>query len=563
MMPGDTLLIEILSLMAVAVTAATLFSRLGLGAILGYLVGGALIGPFGLGLIKSPEGIAHLGEFGVVFLLFLIGVELKPSRLWVMRRHVFGLGSAQLLITGALLSLLAAFGLGLGIGPAVIIGFGLALSSTAFGVQLMATKGQLSSQWGRASFSVLLFQDLAVVPLLALVPALGHAEFTLSMSLGLAFLESVAILAAAIIGGRLLINPVISLVASSRTPEVFTALALLLVLGFGWLMEHAGLSMAMGAFLAGVLLADSAYRHQIELDIQPFRGLLLGLFFISVGMGLDIRVLTVHTGTILTLLTVLLALKAVIVTLLMRLSKLTLPDAIKAGALLSQAGEFGFVLFAYAKAEGVMTPDLTDTLTAVIALGMGLTPLLVMLAERLAPRAAPAPAPEVETERDGHVLIAGFGRVGETVARMLKELGLPATAIDLDPDNVARARALGIGAYYGDASRAEILNAVGAKNATLLVLTMRDPKTVEHTLEAAQRQFPSLPVHARAHDLDTADRLLGKGARHTVPETLESSLQLGAEVARAGGAEADHVQALLNSLRAGDYHAFRTATGAE
>ncbi|WP_417451391.1 monovalent cation:proton antiporter-2 (CPA2) family protein, partial [Kordiimonas sp.] len=318
-MHQDAMLIEILALMAVAVLSATIFARLGFGAILGYLVGGMLIGPWGLGLIHDPTQIAHLGEFGVVFLLFLIGIELKPARLWVMRRQVFGLGSAQLLLTGAVLSFIAYAALPLEPATAALVGLGLALSSTAFGIQLLAAKNQLSSQWGRAGFSILLLQDLAVVPLLALVPLLAKGEATVGASLGLAILETMAILAGVVIAGRLAINPLFRMVAANKTPEVFTGFALLLVLGFGWFMESIGLSMAMGAFIAGLLMSESEFRHQVEVDIMPFRGLLLGLFFMAVGMGINFGALATQTWLILAMLAGLLTVKAVIITALVRL----------------------------------------------------------------------------------------------------------------------------------------------------------------------------------------------------------------------------------------------------
>ncbi|TNE60922.1 MAG: potassium transporter KefB [Alphaproteobacteria bacterium] len=566
-MPHDTSLIDILTLMAVAIGAATLFSRLGLGAILGYLVAGAVIGPWGLKLVTNPESIAHLGEFGVVFLLFLIGIELKPSRLWVMRKQVFGLGSLQLVLTGLVLTGLAHMGLGLATGPAIVAGFGLALSSTAFGLQLMAAKGQLATQWGRASFSILLLQDLAVVPLLALVAALGEGQFTLSASVGLAFLETLAVVAGALIAGRFLINPLFRMVATVKIPEIFTGTALLLVLGFGWLMEAAGLSMAMGAFMAGILLADSEYRHQVEIDIQPFRGLLLGLFFMSVGMGINIGALASQTGLILGMLALLLLIKAAVIISVLRVGGLGLPEGIRAGLLLAQAGEFGFVLFAVAVAEGVLPTALSEALVSVIALSMAVTPLMVMASDFLAGRMAPVPkradsTVDTREECPSRVLVAGFGRVGETVAHMLKALDVPFTAIDLDPVNVERAKALGFDAYYGDASRADILKAVGAGSACLLVLTMASPKAVERTLVAARRQFPHMAVHARAHDIKGANSLMAAGAAHTVPETLEASLQMAAGAARATGAEAGHVATLLDELRATGYRALGTgATG--
>jgi len=558
-MHENAMLIEILSLMAVAVIAATIFSRLGLGAILGYLVGGMLIGPSGLGLITNPAQIAHIGEFGVVFLLFLIGIELKPARLWVMRRQVFGLGSAQLLITGAVLWGVVQYGLQLDTAQSALVGFGLALSSTAFGIQLLASKNQLSSQWGRAGFSILLLQDLAVVPLLALVPILVKGDATIGASFGIALLETMAILTGVIIAGRLAINPLFRLVAAGRTPEVFTGFALLLVLGFGWLMESIGLSMAMGAFIAGLLMAESEFRHQVEVDIQPFRGLLLGLFFMSVGMGINISTLVDQTGLILIGLLVLLTLKAVIITGLVRIMKQPLGEAIKVGGLLAQSGEFGFVLFTYAQLEGLLEGPLVEMLSAVIALSMAATPLLFLLGERLARRVArdtgtpPSVAPQEDDKK--HIVIAGFGRVGDTIARILSDLELPFTAVDLNPEHVKRARKAGHTAIYGDAARPEILRAVGAGKAAMLVITVDDPKASERMIVCAKRECPTLPIFVRTHNNTAAKALRKLGAMHAVPETLEASLSLGAEVARAMCADEADIQTVVTALRSDDYRA--------
>jgi monovalent cation:proton antiporter-2 (CPA2) family protein len=557
----DPFLVEILSLMAVAIGAATVFGRLGFGTILGYLVGGMLIGPWGLGLVTSAEKIAHLGEFGVIFLLFLIGIELKPARLWVMRRLVFGLGLAQLLVCGAILSVLAAAFFALEPGPLAIIGLGLALSSTAFGIQLLASKNQLSSQWGRAGFSILLVRDLAVVPLLALVPILGRGEVTFGVSIGLAMLETIAILIGVVAIGRLAINPLFRLVATTRTPEVFTGFALLLVLGFGWLMGEIGLSMAMGAFLAGLLMAESEFRHQVEVDIQPFRGLLLGLFFISVGMGINFGAILDNLGTVLALLAVLLLVKALVITGLVRAMGYRLAEGLKVGALLAQAGEFGFVLFTYARTEGVLAGEVVEVLNAAIALSIAVTPLVFAGGEWLARRAstdAPQAAPEpqeVDTRPRDHVIIAGFGRVGETLARILLDLKIEFIAIDMDPMNVKKARDMGFNAIYGDASRPLILDAAGAEQAAILTITVDDTKAAERTIIGAGRDFPAIPIYARTHNASSAQALKAMGAAHTVPETLEASLSLGAEVARARGANEDNIRAILRALRADDYDA--------
>lgn len=564
-MPHDTMLLEILALMAVAVVAATIFSRLGMGAILGYLMGGVLIGPWGLELITNPAQIAHLGEFGVVFLLFLIGIELKPARLWVMRRQVFGLGTAQVLVTGFLLALLAKMLLGLDLGPASLVGLGLALSSTAFGIQLLAAKKQLSVQWGRLGLSILLLQDIAVVPLLALVPLLAAGEATVGASLGYALLKTFVILAGTVVAGRLAINPMFRLVASNNTPEVFTGFALLLVLGFGWLMDSIGLSMAMGAFIAGLLMAESEFRHQVEVDIQPFRGLLLGLFFLSVGMSINLGTLSVQTNMIMMVLAVLLVTKAAVIVALVRMMKHTLPEAIKVGALLAQSGEFGFVLFTYARAEGVLEGPLVEMLMAVIALSMAITPLLyaggMMLARRLSHEMAVGPtSPENPVAAQKQVIIAGFGRVGKAVSRILTDLDIPFTIIDLDPRHIKDAGEAGFDAVYGDAARAEILRAAGAPEAALLAITIDDPRAVERMIRSAKLECPGLPTYVRVHDNSVAGKMRALGASHTVPETLEASISLGAEVARALDADEDDIRTVVKILRSDDYRALAGGT---
>ncbi|WP_041795855.1 monovalent cation:proton antiporter-2 (CPA2) family protein [Pararhodospirillum photometricum] len=556
-MGHDTALIEILTLLTAAIAAATVFTRLRLGPILGYLVAGVILGPSGAGVITEPELVAQVGHFGVVFLLFLIGIELKPSRLWVMRRLVFGLGTAQVGLTGAVLGGLAFVALPVAWEGALVVGLGLALSSTAFSLQIMAERNQLASHWGRAAFSVLLLQDLAVVPLLALVPLLAHSAAAMPAGeiVG-AIARTIAVVGGVIVGGRVILGPLLKLVAANQSAEVFTGFALLLVLGVGWLMETVGLSMALGAFLAGLLLADSEYRHQVELDLQPFRGLLLGLFFMSVGMELDLGALLRTLPLVGAILAGVLAIKALMLGALGRLWGLDRAEAARLGLVLAQAGEFGFVLFAFAIAQGLFSPSLGATLVSVIALSMACTPLLALAGDLLAPRLktpVPVPALTPDDTAAAPVLIAGFGRVGETVARFLVHVGVPCRAIDLNPDNVQRGRRDGLKVYYGDASRPEILRALGADSARLLVITLDTAAVAERTVQSARRHFPHLPVHVRARDRATSAHLLGLGAALAVPETLESSLRLGAEAAKAGAANPEDVTKLLRDLRQNNY----------
>ncbi len=372
-------IVDIVVLLAAAVIAVPLFQRLGLGAVLGFLVAGAVIGPWGLGFISAVDEIRHLAEFGVIFLLFIIGIELKPSRLWVMRRSVFGLGTAQVLITGTVITLVA-LAFGIPMRSALIVGFGLALSSTAFGLQILSDKGELGTGYGRSAFAILLLQDLAVVPLMALLPLLAQRELTITQDLELAALESVIIIVGVFILGRILLRPLLQLVAKSRrNPEIFTASGILIVLGAAWLTDWAGLSMALGAFLGGLLLADSRYRHQIMADIQPFRGLLLGLFFMSVGMSINFGLLGRQGFLVMGLVGGLLLLKAAFLWGLCRITGRPHSESVHVALLLAQAGEFGFILFGLANMLGLMGGELYQLLLLTVALSMAATPLLVQL----------------------------------------------------------------------------------------------------------------------------------------------------------------------------------------
>ena len=372
-------IVDILVLLAAAVIAVPLFQRLGLGAVLGFLVSGALVGPWGLGYIVAVDEIRHLAEFGVVFLLFVIGIEMKPSRLWVMRRSVFGLGTAQVLVTGVVITLLA-LAFEMPTRSALIVGFGLALSSTAFGLQILSDKGQLGTPYGRTSFAILLLQDLAIVPLMALLPLLAQRELSITEDVELAALEAVAIIVGVFILGRLLLRPALQIVARNRrNPEIFTATGIFLVLGAAWLTDWAGLSMALGAFLGGLLLADSRYRHQIMADIQPFRGLLLGLFFMSVGMSINFGLLGQQGFLVAGLVGGLLLLKALLLWVLCRITGRSNTESVQVALLLAQAGEFGFILFGLANMLGVLDGELFQLLLVTIALSMAATPLLTKL----------------------------------------------------------------------------------------------------------------------------------------------------------------------------------------
>jgi monovalent cation:proton antiporter-2 (CPA2) family protein len=442
-------IVDILILLTGAVIAVPLFQRLGLGVVLGFLVAGATIGPWGFGFISAVDEIRHLAEFGVVFLLFVIGIELKPSRLWVMRRSVFGLGTAQVLITGAIITLVV-LGLGISMRSALVVGFGLALSSTAFGLQMLGEKGEFGTAHGRSAFAIPLLQDLAIVPLMALLPLLAQQELSITQDVELAALESVGIIVGVFVLGRIFLRPVLRFVARSRrNPEIFTATGILLVLGAAWLTDWAGLSMALGAFLGGLLLADSRYRHQIMADIQPFRGLLLGLFFMSIGMTINFGLLGQLGFQVVGLVGGLLLLKATVLWVLCRITGSTQAESMRVALLLAQGGEFGFILFGLANMLGVMGDDLYQLLLLTIALSMAATPLLVKLSPLLertqssAPPTTNPPSEPIPISRN-HVIVAGFGRVGNTLARNLAKAGIPYLVLEVNSARVAKSTGFGL-----------------------------------------------------------------------------------------------------------------------
>ena len=552
-------IVDILILLTAAVIAAPLFQRLGLGAVLGFLVAGAVVGPWGLGFIAAVDEIRHLAEFGVIFLLFIIGIELKPSRLWVMRRSVFGLGTAQVLITGTVITLVA-LALEMPTRSALVVGFGLALSSTAFGLQILADKGELGTAYGRSAFAILLLQDLAIVPLIALLPLLATQELTITQDVELAALESVLIIVGVFILGRILLRPVLKLVAGSRrNPEIFTATGILLVLGAAWLTEWAGMSMALGAFLGGLLLADSRYRHQIMADIQPFRGLLLGLFFMSVGMSINFGLLGQQGLLVAGLVGSLLLLKAALLWLLCRITGRSHSESVHVALLLAQAGEFGFILFGLANMLGLMDVELYQLLLLTIALSMVATPLLVKLSPWLGQALASTPPATTHQTKPipashNHVIVAGFGRFGNYLARNLAKAGVPYLVLEVNPARVARAHALDYPVFYGDASRIEVLRSAGAANASMVVFAMDHMESIGQAVVMVREAFPDLPVYARAWDLRMAQRLLSLGVTYAIPETMATGLQLSRDVLQASGVSSEVTARLVDEGHGGERH---------
>ncbi len=524
--------------LSAAVIAVPLFKKLRFGAVLGYLAAGIVIGPHALGLVSDVDNILHFSELGVVLLLFIIGLELQPSRLWVLRKSVFGLGGAQVVVTAALLGLIV-YSLGLTPESALIAGLGLSLSSTAFVLQILAEKNQLTTRHGRASFAILLFQDLAVIPMLALIPLLAAKGITSSqVSPGFAALKALAVVAAVIIGGRFLLRPVFRAIAASRIQEVFTAAALLVVIGTSLLMQLAGLSMSLGAFIAGVLLADSEYRHELEANIEPFKGLLLGLFFIAVGMSANLNLVASYPFAILAAVIIMMAIKSAAVFVLGRLSGCSNESARNLAVSLCQGGEFAFVLFGVAAALQIMDKTVADMLIVVVTVSMALTPVFFSLNEAIEKRwlrSGKPPDFDKIDEGENRVIIAGFGRVGQIVGRILRLRKIHFTALEMSQEQVDVVRRFGNKVYYGDASRLDLLRAAKADKAEIFVLAIDDVASSLKTAATVKKHFPNLAIYARARNRFHAYQLMDIGVDGLIRETLLSSLDLAKQVLQGLG----------------------------
>lgn len=516
--------------------AVPLFKRLGLGAILGYVAAGAAVGPFGLGLLADVAAVRHVSELGVVLLLFVIGLELNPRRLWRLRGEIFGLGLAQVAATGAALGL-ALWALSGRGGAALVVGLALALSSTAFGVQLLRERRLLSTPLGDRALSILLLQDMAVVPLLALAAVAGGARAGLTA-------EGAAVAAAALGGlvlvGRFGLKHAFRLIARVKADEIFTAAALLVVALAALAMQWAGLSPALGAFLAGVLLAGTEFRHQLESDIEPFRTLFLGLFFVGVGMSVDWTVAAAFWAPVVFGALGLFALKGAILWGLARAAGSSSEDALRIGAALGQAGEFGFVVFALARGDGLLSPTEESALTVAVALSMALTPLALGLADRAIARRARARGGEDEpaaapVARPSRVIVAGFGRVGQVVARIMRMRGHSVTLIDNSPRRIRLARTFGSEVFYGDATRPDVMRAAGAEEAEAVFYCIDDREGMKLAVERLKARWPHLKLFAAAYDRFQDIELRTAGADVVVRETRESAMLLAAEALRAFG----------------------------
>ncbi|SHH14518.1 glutathione-regulated potassium-efflux system protein KefC [Massilia sp. CF038] len=531
------LLLNALVYLAAAVVAVPVAKRLGLGAVLGYLIAGIAIGPWGLRFIGEVEDILHFSEFGVVLLLFLIGLELEPKRLWAMRRPIFGSGAAQVLGVATALTL-AAMLAGIGWKVAIIAALGLSLSSTAIALATLEERNLKGTATGDASFAILLFQDIAAIPMIAIVPLLGAASERGDGMDMVDALKIVAVIATLLLSGRYLIRPALRAIAKSGLREIFTAFSLLLVISIALLMQWVGLSMALGAFIAGVLLADSEYRHALETDLEPFKGLLLGLFFIAVGMSIDFGVFMAQPWLILGLVAAFLVIKTAVLYGLAKLIGIPRSQQALFAFLLSQGGEFAFVVFGAAQAARVFTDSVGAILIVVVALSMVCTPLLLIAHDRfIAPlhRADKRREADQIEQNDGHVIIAGFGRFGQIVGRLLKANGIKLTVLDHDPDQIDLLRKFGNKVFYGDVTRIDLLHASGAASARALVVAIDDIDDSLKLVDAVRRTFPDLPIMARARNVSHLFDLKDRGVTIIERETFEAALMLGRQVLRELG----------------------------
>lgn len=544
-------LTPVVTLLAAAVLAVPLFRRLGLGSVLGYFCAGLAIGPFGLALFTDPAAILHVSELGVVMFLFIIGLEMKPKRLWALRGEIFGLGLLQVAVCAALLTGAAIM---FGIPPLVafIAGTGFVLSSTAVVVQVLEERGEIATPHGQQAVSILLLEDLAIVPLLALVAFLTPA----ATGDGPAW-QSIAIAAAAIAAllaaGRWLLDPMLALLARSRTREVMTAGALLVVLGAALLMDRSGLSMAMGAFFAGVLLSGSSYRHQIETDVEPFKGILLGLFFLAVGMSLDLAVIARDWQLIGALLGAFMLVKAIGIFTVARLTGSTARQSIMRVALFAQGGEFAFVLYAAALSGGLFDTATNARFSAVIILSMALTPLVLLIVERLLPRtSASADGLAPATDLHGCALVIGFGRFGQIASQALLARGIEVSLIENDPDRIREAARFGFQVFYGDGTRLDILRASGAGEAAVVLVCIDDVEATNHIAALVRAEFPLTRLLVRAWDRGHAIDLVRAGVDYQLRETYESALAFGAAALGYLGVPAQETDELIADLRRRD-----------
>jgi monovalent cation:proton antiporter-2 (CPA2) family protein len=559
---------EIVVFLIAAGIAVPALSRLRISPVLSYLLVGAVIGPFGLGLLAADfpwlgvatitdlEGVRALAELGVIFLLFVIGLELSIERLWAMRRLVFGLGSLQIIVTAIVIGAIA-WGFGNSAGAAIVLGACLSLSSTAIVMQLLLEQRRLGTPLGRTSFSILLMQDLAVVPILFVVGVLGaRAGGDVGLALAVALLRALAVITIVYLVGRLVVRPLFRMVARTRSAELFMAATLLMIIGTATITASAGLSMALGAFLAGLLLAETEYRHEIDVYIEPFKGLLLGLFFMSVGMGIDYRIVLDEPFWIGASVVGLFVVKSTITALLCLAFRMPRHVSLEAGLLLGQGGEFAFVVVGLAMALGLLPSDAGQFMLIVAGLTMLVTPFVAASASRFADRLrkrGEGANDELDSVDlgglEGHIVIVGFGRVGRTIAAVLDTEAVPYIALDLDAVNVSASRERKLPVFFGDGARVEMLRRVHLDKAAAMVVTLDDAEKADNVVRIVKSRWPAVPIHARAKHRDHAVRLLALGTDHVVPETLEASLQLAGRLLQNLGTADDVVQQRLDVQR--------------
>ena len=546
-----------LVLLTAAVLSVPIARRLGLSAIVAYLIAGIVIGPHGLAAFGTPESIIPVSELGVVMLLFLIGLELELGRLVALRRAIFGLGAAQLALTALAIGALAYLVGLVDWRGAVVAGVALAMSATAIALEILEERGQLQQDYGQRAFAILLFQDMAVVPLLAALPLLAQAGGSTHTNIGDG-LRAVALIVGAIllivVAGRYLLNPFFRLLAQTGSREVMTAAALLVVLGAALIMQKAGMSMALGAFLAGVLLAESNYRHELEADIEPFRGLLLALFFMGIGMSIDLAIVRANVWLILVAAVVITALKAAIVWLLFRATCVREADALRAGSVLTAAGEFAFVLIPLGGSLGVLDPRQASILTAVAAITMLLGPLVATLTEALLRRFKPLDAREADDFSDarGSVLVIGFGRFGQIVSQCLLAEAIDVTTIDNDPGMIQDAAGFGFKVYYGDGTRLDVLRAAGAGDARLIAVCIDNREAASRVVDLVHAEFPGTKLYVRSFDRRHTLQLIAKGVDFELRETYESALVFGRSTLEALGIDSERAAATEQFVRSRD-----------
>ncbi|EMO87625.1 monovalent cation:proton antiporter-2 (CPA2) family protein [Leptospira noguchii] len=553
-MLDHNLLINLIVFLSAAVISVLLFKRIGLGSVVGYLVGGTIIGPWGIGLITNVDSILHLSEFGVVLLLFLIGLELKPQRLWILRRPVFGLGGLQVVLTSLTFFTLLSF-LGLEKRQAIVISISISLSSTAFALQVLGEKNELNTTHGRSAFAILLFQDLAVIPIMATLSFLTESSSDPGSHGSIKeILFAVGTIITVILAGRFLARPLFRLVASSGNYEIFTALSLLIVIGVSILMKQVGLSMALGSFLGGVILADSEYRHELESNLEPFKGLFLGLFFLAVGMSINLGEVLKDPILVIVLAFILIFVKAIILYSIGIITKHSKEVSLNLSTIISQGGEFAFVILGVGVSLSILPKERADLVIAVVTFSMGLTPILGILKDKSAKWIFKENQnlKEDTIEEQNRVIVAGFGRFGQIIARMLFVHKIGFTALEHNPDQVNLARKFGYKIYYGDASKLSLLRSAGAEHADLFILAIQDIDISVKVAELIKKNFPNLTIIARARNREHVFKLMELGIQVIRRDTFASALELAGETLSQLGFMDSEVEKKVKKFRAHD-----------